>query len=234
MCGLVLPPNLRRVGEDKASKMGRRDLDDGLAEQGRGPLRGGAHAVDRVLDVRRVGSGLQVLVRWRGMHEDQWLPYADCNPVAQKDAKLLERRKLPQRRAAASGAGKLRVHPKFAGEGGKAVRQSSRLGDGGGLSGPAARRITLAYGREVPRRWLSPVIPRYSPGGVASSPAFGVGAGRSARGLPIVIDSRGADELRGALWQTSPGAVRAAGVGRGRKRSGLAEDAIAKRRREGT
>ena len=36
-------PNLRRVGEAKASRMGRRDLADRLAASGRAPLRGGAH-----------------------------------------------------------------------------------------------------------------------------------------------------------------------------------------------
>ena len=33
-------PNLRRVGETRASRMGRRDLDDVLADEGRAPLRG--------------------------------------------------------------------------------------------------------------------------------------------------------------------------------------------------
>ena len=61
-------PSLRRVGEARAAKMGRRDLADQLADSGRGPLRGGAYAVDRVLDVRKVGTALQVLVRWRGQH----------------------------------------------------------------------------------------------------------------------------------------------------------------------
>ena len=58
------------------------------------------HVVDRVLDVRRVGSGLQVLIRWRGSgHEDEWKPYAQCNPPSQREAKAIERIKFPARGA---------------------------------------------------------------------------------------------------------------------------------------
>ena len=48
-------PGLRRVGEAGTARMGRRDLVDVLVAQGRAPLRGGGHAVERVLDVRRAG-----------------------------------------------------------------------------------------------------------------------------------------------------------------------------------
>ena len=39
-------PSLRRVGEARASRMGRRDFVDLLANDGRAPLRGGSHAVE--------------------------------------------------------------------------------------------------------------------------------------------------------------------------------------------
>ena len=54
-------------------------------------------------------------------------------------------------------------------------------------------------------------------------------AGRSARGLPIVWESPGAEELRGSLWATSPGGVGGAVGQRKRKRSGLADEGLAKR-----
>ena len=90
-------PSLRRVGEKRASRMGRRDLDDVLAGEGRAPLRGGSHAVDRVLNVRRVGRALQVLVRWRGAHDDEWLTWVRCNQSTKAEAKEMERRKYPAR-----------------------------------------------------------------------------------------------------------------------------------------
>ena len=43
------------MGEAGTACMGRRDLVDVLAAQGRAPLRSGGHAVERVLDVRRAG-----------------------------------------------------------------------------------------------------------------------------------------------------------------------------------
>ena len=62
----------------------------------------------------------------------------------------------------------------------------------------------------------------------------GLGAGRSKRGLPILIDSPGVEELRGVLWQTSPGSVREPSGPAKRRGSSLAGDALAKKRREGT
>ena len=64
--------------------------------------------------------------------------------------------------------------------------------------------------------------------------AYGRGAGRSARGLPIVWESPGVEELRGSLWATSPGGVGGAVGLRKRKRSGLADEGLAKKRCEGT
>ena len=90
-------PSLRRVGEARATRMGRRDFVDLLADDGRAPLRGGSHAVERVLNVRRVGRALQVLVRWRGVHDDQWLTWAQCNQGTKMEAKEMERRKFPPR-----------------------------------------------------------------------------------------------------------------------------------------
>ena len=78
-------PGLRRVGEAGTARMGRRDLVDVLVAQGRAPLRGGrgGHAVERVLDVRRAGPrSYQVLLRWKGAHDDEWMPMAACNDLA--------------------------------------------------------------------------------------------------------------------------------------------------------
>ena len=60
------------------------------------------------------------------------------------------------------------------------------------------------------------------------------GVGRSARGLPIVVDSPRIDELRGVLWKVSPAGVRAGESGRKRSGSMLAQEGIAKKRKEGT
>ena len=59
----------------------------------------------------------------------------------------------------------------------------------------------MADGRRVPvdrGPGTTPVPLGPTPEGV-----YGRGAGRSARGLPIVWESPGADELRGSLWAVS-------------------------------
>ena len=214
-------PSLRRVGEKRASRMGRRDLDDVLAGEGRAPLRGGSHAVDRVLNVRRVGRALQVLVRWSGAHDDEWLTWARCNQSTKAEAKEMERRKYPARPRAPGP----RPRPRGASD-------RSHLRRGAGSPPPAKRlRLRMADGRpvEVDRGAGTPASLGPTPEG-----AYGRGAGRSARGLPIVWESPGVEELRGSLWATSPGGVGGAVGLRKRKRSGLADEGLAKKRCEGT
>merc|ERR1712091_537564 len=54
------------------------------------------HIVDRVLNVRRDGRTMQVLVRWRGHHEDEWLMLGKCNELTQNEAKAMARLKFPK------------------------------------------------------------------------------------------------------------------------------------------
>ena len=69
---------------------------DVLAAQGRAPLRSGGHAVERVLDVRRAGPrSYQVLLRWKGAHDDEWRPMAACNDLTKREAQVLIKRKFP-------------------------------------------------------------------------------------------------------------------------------------------
>ena len=79
-------------------------------------------------------------------------------------------------------------------------------------------------------------FPAYSPGLAHQPGAFGAGAGRSVRGLPIVgcAESPSPGELRGQRWRLSPGAVRAVGAPGKRKGSALADERLAKRRHEST
>ena len=51
--------------------------------------------------------------------------------------------------------------------------------------------------------------------------------------VPVGV-AASAEDLRGRLWQQSPGAVGAAGARAKRKGSGLADEGLAKRRQEGT
>ena len=78
--------------------------------------------------------------------------------------------------------------------------------------------------------FLSPVLPTYSPGPAGPSRAYGVGAGRSKRGLPILWESPDVEGLRGRLWEKSVAEVRMSK----RKASPLADESLAKRRKEGT
>ena len=173
-------------------RMPRGGLADELAQQGRGPLRGGQmHVVDRVLDVRRVGSGLQVLIRWRGSgHEDEWKPYAQCNPPSQREAKAIERIKFPARGVKRSVPASLA----------QVLRASARFAP---IGGGAAKRLRMADGRAVRPRVASPAVPTYSP---AAGP-FGEGGGRSKRGLPILWEPPSGGDMRGRLWMSSPGGV---------------------------
>ena len=73
-----------------------------LAEQGRAPLRGGHYAVERILDARRTSGrqrGVQVLIRWRGGHDDEWRPLAACNALTKREAQVLVKRKFPPKRS---------------------------------------------------------------------------------------------------------------------------------------
>ena len=218
-------PMLRRVGEEAATRMGRRDLADQLAEQGRAPLRGGHFAVERVLDVRRTsGRGVQALIRWRGGHDDEWRPLASCNALAKREAQVLVKRKFPPKQTECWE------------ERARGTRNRAHLRRGGPSGSPAAaagpRRVLR--GGAAPRFGTPAGFPAYSPGLAHQPGPYGAGAGRSARGLPILWESPSAEDLRGRLWQQSPGAVGAAGARAKRKGSGLADEGLAKRRQEGT
>ena len=62
--------------------------------------------------------------------------------------------------------------------------------------------------------------------------AYGAGAGRSVRGLPILWESPSPGDLRGQRWRLSPGAVRAEGAPSKRRGSALADERLAKWRHE--
>ena len=62
------------------------------------PLRSGGDVVERVLDVRRAGPrSYQVLLRWRGAHDDEWRPMTACNDLTKREAQVLIKRKFPPR-----------------------------------------------------------------------------------------------------------------------------------------
>ena len=207
-----------RYWDNATVRMPRNGLADELAQQGRGPLRGGLlHVVDRVLDVRRVGSGLQVLIRWRGSgHDDEWKPYAQCNPHVQREAKAIEKVKLPargvKRAVPASLAQVLRASARFAPMGGGEVK-----------------RLRMSDGRALRPRVPSPIMPTYSP---AAGP-FGVGGGRSKRGLPILWEPPSGGDMRGRLWMDSPGGGRRGGGRGGRSRRELARRRCGEQKEEG-
>jgi len=223
-------PTLRRVEEEgprmgasrywgpRATSMRRRDLADKLAEAGKGPVRGKLYIVDEVLNVRKAGSGLQVLVRWRGaQHEDEWIPCACCDEKVQREAVAMARVKLGERRRQKRPAPDVEVR--------RPTRGSARV-----AQVPAIKRLRDGEGRRVRPVFLSPVLPTYSPGPAGPSRAYGVGAGRSKRGLPIVWESPDVESLRGRLWEKSVAEVRMSK----RKVSPLADESLAKRRKEGT
>ena len=219
-------PSLTRMGEEGATRMGRRDLADRLAEQGRGPLRGGSHAVDRVLDVRRCAGGrsFQVLLRWRGAHEDEWKPWASCNALTKREAQVLIKRKFPPKPSKEGDAGPAR-----------GTRDRSHLRRGGPAASPARRPELRRLRRGAPPRLSTPVgFPAYSPGLAHQPGVYGAGAGRSVRGMPILWESPSPDALRGQKWRMSPGAVRAEGEPGKRRGSALADERLAKRRHEST
>ena len=142
-----------RYWDNSTARMPKHGLADELAQQGRGPLRGGQlHVVDRVLDVRRVGSGLQVLIRWRGSgHEDEWKPYAQCNPPSQREAKAIERVKLPargiKRAVPASLAQVLRASARFAPVGGRGGEEAAHVGwESSAAEGAVAHRAYVQPG----------------------------------------------------------------------------------------
>ena len=96
----------------------------------------------------------------------------------------------------------------------------------------------MADGRRVPvdRGPGTPVAGPLRPHARGGVRERGRGAGRSARGLPIVWESPGVeslDELRGSLWAVSPSGVPGAAGPRKRRGSGLADEGVAKKRREG-
>ena len=120
--------------------MGRWDTQANIAKLKKTVLRGGSHAVERVLNVRRVGRTLQVLVRWRGVHDDQWQTWPQCNQGTKMEAKEMERRKFPPR-ARPPGP---RPRPRGAAD-------RSHLRRGAGSPPPAKRRrLLMADGRWVP------------------------------------------------------------------------------------
>ena len=65
---------------------------------------------------------------------------------------------------------------------------------------------------------ITPILPSYSPGAAQEPAAYGAGAGRSARGLPILWESPAAEDLRGGLVEgvaqgsgSAKGALQASG-----------------------
>ena len=74
---------------------------------------------------------------------------------------------------------------------------------------PKRSRLRKADGRPISAGPvpITPILPSYSLGAAQEPAAYGAGAGRSARGLPIVWESPAAEDLRGVLWKVSPGGV---------------------------
>ena len=111
------------------------------------------------------------------------------------------------------------------------TRDRTHLRRGGPLGSPAVAGPRRVFrGGAAPRFGTPAGFPAYSPGLAHQPGPYGGGAGRSARGLPILWESPSAEDLRGRLWQQSPGAVRSAGAQGKRRRSGLADEGLAKRR----
>ena len=115
----------------------------------------GGHAVERVLDVRRAGPrSYQVLLRWRGAHDDEWRPMAACNDLTKREAQVLIKRKFPPRpsgcgEAVVAGAQRRRGH----------LRRGCAAASPAGLIGP--RRIFRGgRGRVSAPRRASPPTPR--------------------------------------------------------------------------
>ena len=97
-----------------------------------------------------------------------------------------------------------------------------------------------AAGAQVPLKGCAAAVeyarglPGYSPRLAHQPGAYGAGAGRSVRGLPILWESPSPGALRGQKWKLSPGAVRAEGAPSKRRGSALADERLAKRRHEST
>jgi hypothetical protein len=71
-------------------------------EEGEQPDRAKGWAVERILTVRAHGAGLQVVLRWAGQHDDEWVPYARLRLALQREAKqwartVIGRRQVPFR-----------------------------------------------------------------------------------------------------------------------------------------
>ena len=125
--------------------------------------------------MRRVRNSLQVLIRWRGTHEDEWLLLSRCDSRVQMEARVMEKRKYPRRPAKAQPAA--RPAP---------TRDRSHLRRGV-CSPPPAKRSRLSWvGKKRP---LSPGALGVSRWLAHRRTGYGVGAGRSVRGLPMVWDS---------------------------------------------
>ena len=160
---------------------------------------------------------------WRD--EDEWKVLAECNAPTKREARVMMRRKFPAK--VSKVPGDIGVRP---------TRDMARLRRGGAdAPQPKRQRLRLADGRRLRAGPgpLTPILPAYSPGLAYVPGAYGAGAGRSARGLPILWESPLGDELRGRLWMASPRAVRDAGGGRKRPGSMLADEGLAKKRQEG-
>ena len=175
--------------------------------------------------MRRVRNTLQALIRWRGTHEDEWLVWSRCDKRVQMEARVMEKRKYPRKPAKAQPAA--RPQP---------TRDRSHLRRGVCSPPPAKRSRLSRVGGGTPGQRKRPL----SPGALGVSrwlahgrTGYGVGAGRSVRGLPLVWESPAADELRGRKWLKSPGEVRAEAAPVKRRGVGVADERVAKKRKEG-
>ena len=167
-----------------------------------------------------------MLLRWRGAHDDEWMPWASCNELTKREALVLIKRKFAPRAPKQSAAEPVR---------GK--RDRSHLRRGEPEPSPAGRPERKRLRGGAPPRISTPMgFPAYSPGLAHQPGAYGAGAGRSVRGLPIVClwESPSPGDLRGQRWRLSPEAVRAAGAPDRRRGSALADERLATRRHEST
>ena len=110
-----------------------------------------------------------MLLRWRGAHDDEWLPWAACNELTKREAMVLIKRKFPPKAPKPSAVEPVR---------GK--RDRSHLRRGGPALSPAGKPERKRLRGGAPPRVSTPMgFPAYSPG-LAHQP--GSSQGPSGRG----------------------------------------------------
>ena len=120
--------------------------------------------MERVLDVRRAGPrSYQVLLRWKGAHDDEWRPMAACSDLTKREAQVLIKCKFPPR---SSGCGEARVTGAQRCRG--HLRRGCAAASPAGLIGP--RRIFRGGGETAV--WNPGVLPCLLPGAGARAGAF--------------------------------------------------------------